>query len=306
MTLELRARLAGIIPPVITPLSDDGRFDRASAERLYRFHLEAGVHGLFLFGSSGEGPLLSEATRFEALETAVRIAGGRVPVLAGVLEPGTDRVIAEARRMRELGIDGLVVAPPYYFFTSQDEVIEHYRAVRRAVDLPLLVYDIPATTKVKVSLETMLALAEEGTVIGAKDSSGDAVGFRRLASKKPSGFKLFTGSEVLLDAALLAGADGAVPGLANVAPELFVQLYDVWTAGRLAEAAAIQERIVKLFEVFVRPDGTIQSGYAIGSMKTAMNLRGVITGTRLCAPFAAVTAEHQARVRSVLQESGVL
>ncbi|MBW3540770.1 MAG: dihydrodipicolinate synthase family protein [Planctomycetes bacterium] len=306
MIYPLAERLFGIIPPVITPLDEAGRFDRASGERLYRYHVDAGVHGLFLFGSSGEGPLLAQRTREEALETSVRVVAGRVPVLAGVLAAGTELAIAEARRAKELGADGLVVCPPFYFRVTQDELKQHFRAVRRAVDLPLLAYDIPATTKLKIELDTMLELACEGTLVGAKDSSGDAAGFRRLLVRRPQGFRLFTGSELLVDAVLLSGADGAVPGLANVAPELFVELYQHFTAGRAAEAIALQRRIVRLFDVFVAPDGTVRSGYAVGSMKAAMKLRGVIDCVRTCAPFEPVTAEQLGRVRAIMQETGVL
>ncbi|HUG93979.1 MAG TPA: dihydrodipicolinate synthase family protein [Planctomycetaceae bacterium] len=298
-------RLHGIIPPVITPLSDNGEFDRASAETLYRHLLDCGVHGLFLFGSSGEGPWLSESARLAAMDTARRVAGGRVPLLVGALAPATDAVVEQARQAQERGADAVVVCPPFYFRATQSEVIEHFRAIHRAVSLPVVAYDIPVTTQTKIELGTMLELAREATIVAAKDSSSDAAGFRRLLVRRPAQFRLFTGSELLVDAVLLAGADGAVPGLANVAPELFVELYDHWRAGRLAEAAEVQDRITRLFEVFVCPDGAIRAGYAIGSMKAAMRVRGVIASTRLCRPFSPVTVDHEERVRAIMREVGV-
>jgi 4-hydroxy-tetrahydrodipicolinate synthase len=305
-TAPLADRLHGIIPPVITPLTDHGEFDPVSAERLYRLLADCGVHGLFLFGSSGEGPWLPDAARRMVIETARRAVGDRIPLLAGVLAPGTEACIEQARQARDCGADALVVCPPYYFRATQSEIAEHFRAVRRESGLQVLAYDIPVTTQVKIELNTMLELAREGTIVGAKDSSGDAAGFRRLLARRPPGFRLFTGSELLVDAALLAGGDGSVPGLANVAPELFVELYDHWRAGRAAEAVAVQDRITKLFEVFVCPDGAIRAGYAIGSMKTAMRLRGVIASARPCRPFPPVSAEHEARVRAIMREVGVL
>ena len=299
-------RLHGIIPPVITPLDDAGNFDRESAERLYAFHLEAGVHGLFLFGSSGEGPLLNARQREQTLRTAVDVVRSRVPILAGVPAPGTEQAITMAKVARDRGADALVVCPPFYFPATQDEVLNHYRSIQKAVGLPIVVYDIPVTTKVKIAMSTMLTLAEEGTIVGLKDSSGDVAGYRRLLAKRPKGFRMMTGSELLVDTVLLMGSDGAVPGLANVDSASFVQLYDHWQAGRLTEAVAIQNKLVRLFDVFAAPDGTIRSGLAIGGMKTAMKLRGIIASNRLCKPFLPVTPEQEARVRGILEEHGLL
>lgn len=306
MIHPLADRLHGVIPPVITPLTEKGTFDRESAERLYRHHLDAGVHGLFLFGSSGEGPLLDNLDRTEALETAVKVIDSKVPLLVGTMAPGTDQTIQEARHAKELGADALVTCPPFYFPVTQQEILCHFRMIREAVDLPILAYDIPFTAKVKIELQTMLTLAEEGTIIGAKDSSGDVVSFRRLLVKRPQGFKLFTGSELLVDSVLQQGADGTVPGLANVAPELFVQLYNQWQAGEHANVLATQERIVRLFDMFIAPGGAFQAGYFLNAMKTAMKLRGIIASSRVCAPFAPFTAEDEQRMQSLMVEADVL
>lgn len=306
MTNDFRDRLHGIIPPVITPLDDAGRFDAASARRLYQFHLDAGVHGFFLFGSSSEGPLLNAAQRRESLETLRGVVSGRVPILAGILTPGTQQAIVQANAAKEMGADALVVAPPFYFPATQDEVLHHFRSIRTAVDLPIVAYNIPVTTKVKIEIPTMLELAGDQTIVGVKDSSGDVAGFRRLLSRRPRGFRLLTGSELLVDSVLAMGADGSVPGLANVDPGLFVEMYDHWRAGRVDEAIRIQSRLVKLFEVFCLPDGTIRPGIAIGGMKTAMKLRGVIATNRLCEPFLPVSDEQEQHIRGILSEIGFL
>ena len=306
MTQSFRDRFVGIIPPVITPFDDDGRFDSESAERLYAFPLDFDVHGLFLFGSSGEGPLLGEDDRLAALKTAVHVVGGRVPILAGVLTPGTEQAIRQARMFAELGADAVVVAPPFYFSSSQDEILEHFRAVHRAVSLPLVAYDIPVTVKTKISLETMLQLARENTIVGMKDSSGDVSGFRRLLLQRPDGFRMHTGSELILDNVLSQGADGSVPGLANVDPRVFVELYEHWQAGRYDEARDAQERIIRLFDIFLDFDGQLRIGVAIGAMKTAMKLRGVISSNRLCPPFAAVDDDYEHRIANILAESNLL
>lgn len=306
MTESITQRLKGIIPPVTTPLTDAGFFDGPSAETLYTRMLEAGVDGLFLFGSSGEGPVLAPQTRNQALQTAIGVAGGSVPVIAGVLAPGTDQVIELAQTALRLGADGLVVAAPFYYPATQPELLAHYRAIGNAVGLPILLYDIPRATNVKIELETLLALSEEETVVALKDSSGDMTAFRRLLERRPARFRMFTGSELLVDSALLMGADGAVPGLANVAPELFTQLYDHWKAARLQDAQQVQKRIVRLFDVFVAPDGSINSGYVLGAMKTGQMLRGWIATNRTSAPFPRHSQELESRTRQILIEAGLL
>lgn len=300
-------KLYGIIPPVITPLDDSGKFDVESAKRLYQFHIDAGVHGLFLFGSSGEGPHLSNLDRTTAVSTAVEVAAGRVPVLVGLMDAGTDRCIHSGKLAKDLGADIAVVAPPFYFTVAQPELETHFRMIREAVDLPIMAYDIPQTTKIKIELETMLSLAADKTIIGVKDSSPFMVSFRRLLLKRPAGFSVLTGAELLVDMVLHAGADGSVPGLSNVAPELFVQLYNQFQAGDFAAVRETQEKVVRLFDVFADPaTGQIGPSYAIRSMKAAMKLRGVIDSHNTLGPFPATDADHVRHVEAIMREVGVL
>lgn len=303
---SLISDLCGIIPPVITPFRDDGEFDADSARSVASYMLDCGMRGLFMFGSSSEGPSLNPKQRDESLAIAIEVAAGKAPVLVGVMEPMTDRVISQAKAAAKAGADGLVVCPPYYYPMLQCEVERHFRQIRAAVDLPILAYDIPATTKIKMSFDTMMSLASDGTIVGVKDSSGDATGLRRLLINRPEGFKVFTGSEAVVDNALIGGADGSVPGLANVAPKPYAEMYDHWAAGRVAETAAMQNRLTKLYEVFLNPDGNNCPGYAFGSMKIAMKLRGVIQSCRLSEPFGQITPEHEARVKQLLEETELL
>lgn len=306
MTTDFRDRFTGIIPPVITPLDESGAFDAASAERLYAYHLDAGVHGLFLFGSSGEGPWLTQPQRIAALKIAAGVTGGKVPILAGAMAAGTAECIEQGTTVRDLGADALVVCPPYYFPPSQDEIAGHFRQIHAAVGLPVVAYDIPVFARTKIALETVLTLAREGVIVGVKDSSGDIAGFRRLLQRRPAGFRVHTGAELLVDVALSLGADGSVPGLANVESRSFVELYDRWQAGDRDEAGAIQQRLVKLFDVFTDSDGQVKMRVAVGAMKTAMQLRGVIATNRLCPPFGTVPPEQVERVRSAMRELELL
>lgn len=303
---DLAHRLRGVIPPIVTPLTANRRFDAASARRLCEFMLESGVHGLFVLGTSGEGPYLCEADQLAAVRTAVDVAKGKVPVLAGLLSPGTDQACVLANHMQELGADAVVVAPPYYYPATQSQIIDHFRTIHQTVKIPVMAYDIPVTTHHRMQLETVLTLANEGTVIGMKDSTGDYGTFRRLQLKAPAGFRLLTGSEPFFDSVLLAGAHGVVPGLSNVAPHGFVALYNAYLAGNQSEMASLQARLTRLMEVFIKPDGSVEIGRAIGAMKAALQLRNVIATTVTSRPFPEITPAETERIRGIMQETGFI
>lgn len=302
--------LHGIIPPVCTPFTDDHEIDVPSLERLVAFLLDAGVHGLFALGTTSETPLLTDAQRATAIETIVRVAAGRVPVIAGAIAPGTAAAIEHARVAQRLGVDGLVLTAPFYVRPGQDEVIAHFRAVSEAVDLPILAYDIPVAVPTKLERATVLAMARDGLVVGLKDSSGDETNFRALLteSRDLEGFAAFTGAELLVDAALGAGASGSVPGLGNVDPAGFVRLYDAVRAGDLATAHAEQERLVRLFGIIgVARHGRMGPTAAfLGGFKSALMLRGVIATNQVGRPLTRYDDEEVGRVGAILDEVGLL
>jgi 4-hydroxy-tetrahydrodipicolinate synthase len=303
---DLASRLRGVIPPMITPLTADRRYDAASGQRLSEYFLAAGVHGLFPLGTSGEGPYLTEADQLAAVKMAVKVASGKVPVLAGLLAPGTDQACLLAKKMQDLGADAVVVAPPYYYPATQSQILDHFRVIRESVTIPLVAYDIPVTTHHRMQLETVLTLAQAGTVIGIKDSTGDYGTFRRLLLKAPSTFRILTGSEQFFDSVLGAGAHGVVPGLSNVAPQGFVALYNAFVAGNSKQVAEIQAQITRLLEVFHKVDGSVEISRAIAVMKQALHFQGVIATTTTTRPFVPLSAADVDRTRRIMQETGFL
>lgn len=305
----LAQRLHGIVPPVCTPFTESQDIDVPSLERLITFLLDAGVHGLFLLGSTSEGAILTPAQRAAVLHIGVRVASGRVPVLAGVIDTSTDRVIEHARNAASAGVDGLVVTAPFYIRPSQDEIIAHFRAVRAATDLPILAYDIPFAVQTKLERKTVVRLAEEGIIEGVKDSSGDEANFRGLLmeTRHLPAFAAFTGSELLVDAALALGARGSVPGLGNVDPAGYVRLYEAAKRGDWNATRAEQDRLYRLFSI-IEP-GMGRMGFtasAIGGFKTALMLRGVIATNVLARPMPRYNAEEVEQVRRILIDTGLL
>ncbi len=302
--------LKGIVPPVATPFTESFEIDIPSLERLIDFQIEAGVHGLFMLGSTSETATLTFAKRVQILETAARKAKGRVPLMAGTMDMATERVIEHAQAAKDAGMDGLVVTAPYYIRPSQSEIIEHFRAIKAEVGLPIVAYDIPGAVQSKLRRETVLIMADEGTIVGIKDSSGDEANFRGLlidAQSRPN-FSVMTGSELIIDGLLMAGATGSVPGIANVDPHGFVKIYDAVQTGDYATAKAEQDRLYKLFAIIRCGDLSRMGGTAsaLGGFKTAMMLRGIISTNVTGRPMTRLNEAEVAKVRAILVEGGLL
>ncbi|GGX63986.1 dihydrodipicolinate synthase family protein [Streptomyces fructofermentans] len=303
--------LRGVIPPVITPLTAAGEVDTASLRRLSEHLITAGVHGLFLLGSSGETAYLTDAQRLTALETAVDTAAGRVPVLAGVIDTTTARVLDRAADAVRAGADALVATAPFYTRTHKVEIADHFRRIRAGADLPLFAYDIPAAVHTKLPRDIVLDLASDGTLAGLKDSSGDEGSLRRLMPelrRLPNGFSVLTGSELTVDGALLAGADGVVPGLGNVDAHGYVRLYEAARAGDWAAARAEQDRLAALFSLTDAGDPALMgpSSSALGAFKAAAQLQGLIDCAATAAPQVPLDDAAVERVRGCLVTAGLL
>ena len=302
-------RLHGIIPPICTPLTSEGAIDIPSVHRLIDYLLDNGVHGLFVFGSTGECTSLTAQQRKTMLEAALAAASGRVPVLVGVMDTSTERCIEQGLAAQAAGADALVVAAPFYFRTTQAETIEHFRHIQARVGLPIMAYDIPNTVVIKLESATIRQLYEEGIIIGLKDSSGMIDAFRNtLLRLRNTNFRAFTGSEMIVDLSIRIGAHGGVPGVANVFPAEFVQLYDLAAAGRWDEAASLQERLLLCFYELISqgsPDYSPMSN-ALGGFKTGLKLKGVIGSTRVAAPLQSFTPAEEKRVGEVLHRHGFI
>ena len=301
--------LHGIIPPICTPLTDDGEVDVPSVHTLVEHLLAGGVHGIFALGSTGEFAALTGRQRQEVLAATVAAARGRVPVLAGILDTSTSRCIENGLAAKAAGADAVVLAPVFYFRASQAELLELFRAVRAAVGLPLIAYDVPSAVNTKLECDTITRLAEEGVIVGLKDSSGATEGFRRvLMATRGLSFRAFTGSELIVDACLRMGAHGSVPGLGNVFPAEYVRIYDLARAGEWDSAAAMQERLLACFyELITQGDpGFSASSSALGGFKTGLKLKGAIRSTRIAAPLHSFGPVEEQRVADVMRRHGFL
>lgn len=247
----MSARFAGIIPPMLTPLDDEEGLDRPSVSRLVDYIVTGGASGLFVLGSMGEGPNLRLTVRQALVEETVEAVAGRVPVIGGVLRPSTNEVIDEIRALSGRGLAAYVVTTPYYYdgFT-EDDLYYHFRRVLDAADLPVLLYSIPSATKVALTAELVLRLAELPGVAGVKDSSGNWNTVRAIIHGRPDpGFTVLQGWTTLAVGSLLGGADGLVPGEANIFPQLLSELVEAVRHGDLRTAFACEAKVFQFMPV---------------------------------------------------------
>lgn len=292
-------RLAGIVVPVVTPLLEGEVVDTsvlsAEVDRL----IAAGVHGIFVLGSTGEFPALSGAEKERAIRAAVEAAGGRVPVLAGATEPGTQRSIAWAGVAARLGADAVVAAPPYYFPMDQRALLRHFTAVASASPIPLVLYNYPQTTGNVIDVETVVDLVRAGRVEGLKDSGGDLLYLQSLSARVPETFPRLIGQEGLAAAALLCGyATGVVPAMAAIVPELFVGL---WEACRRLDVQAARRLQAEI-------DGWLAL-YRLGPVpvviKTCLWLLGRLSEPFVTSPFGALDPRQLEQVGERLASHGL-
>jgi 4-hydroxy-tetrahydrodipicolinate synthase len=238
-----RPRFSGIIPPLATPLLELDRLDRDALAALIEHVIAGGVSGIFLLGTTSEGPSLPAMVKEELISEACEIVSGRVPVLVGI----TDTVFSESVRLAEhaagCGAQGLVLAPPYYQGLGELELENYLRQVTLAVPLPVLLYNIPGCVKLSISPETVSHLAEMPQVVGLKDSSGDMAYFEAAARgvAKRSDFAMFVGPEEMITKAVSLGAIGGVCAGANLFPRLYVELLKAAIHKETAKADALQQ-----------------------------------------------------------------
>lgn len=276
--------IKGIIPPIITPMNNDENQTvnhevlRDQVERL----LAGGVHGLFCFGTNGEGYILSLKEKEEVLETVIDQVKGRVPVYAGTGCISTSDTIYMSKRAQELGADVLSVITPGFAIASQKELYDHYVAVAKHVDIPIVLYNIPPRTGNKLLPKTVRTLCRDVDVImGAKDSSGDIENLKayiRQTQDLDKKVSILAGNDGAILTCLKEGGAGGIAGRANLYPRTIADIYNKFIAGDIEGAEAAQEAVANIQKVFKfgNPNTVIKKavammGYPVGDCRRPFN-----------------------------------
>jgi len=303
------SKFKGVIPPVVVPLDENRQLDLEAFERSINRMIDAGVDGLFFLGSSGEVAFLTDAQRYHVLQEAIAMVRGRVPVLAGIIDMETLRVIDQAKRASGYGVDALVATAPFYALGGPRETERHFRAIREATDLPLFAYDLPACVHTKLDPTMLVRLGTDGVLQGVKDSSGDDVQFRWLCLENEDAghpLQLFTGHEVVVDGAYLAGADGAVPGLANLDPYSYVEQWQAAQAGDWQRVRELQDHLARLMFVTRVVKATVGFGAGVGAFKTALWQMGVFNTNQMREPVQPLVGDDVQAIVDVLKANGLM
>ena len=297
----MKLPLTGIVPPMVTPLRDRDNLDTEGLERLIEHILSGGVSGLFIMGTTGEGPALSYRLRRELIWRVCKQVNDRVPVLVGITDTAFVESVHIARSAAESGASAVVLAPPYYLPEAQPELQEYIEHLVPELSLPLFLYNMPALTKVHFELDTIRRAMDEPRIIGFKDSSGDLDYFKNVAAlvRRRPDWSLFIGPEEKLFDSLQLGGHGGVSGGANLFPKLYVRLAEAHQAGDLARARELQLQVQRVSDAFYRIGK--YSSSIIKGIKCALSCLGVCDDF-MAEPFHRFRAGEHELVKARLLE----
>jgi len=297
-------QLKGIIPPLVTPLSDRDTVDVAGLQRLIEHLIAGGVSGLFILGTTGEGPSLSYRLRRELIDHTCKLAAGRVPVLAGITDTSFTESVNLAHHAAEHGCHSVVLAAPYYFPAGQAELIEYLDDLVKELPLPMFLYNMPGLTKVNFEHDVIRAAMQWEKVIGLKDSSCDMIYFHkllRLTQQRPD-WSLLVGPEELTAEAVLLGAHGGVNGGANIHPRLYVDLYQAAAAQDLARVRELHTKVIDLASR-IYTVGRHKSAIIKG-IKCSLSLLGICNDA-MAEPFHSFNEPERQQIREHLLALGL-
>ena len=255
----------GSFVAIVTPFRE-GRVDEEAFAGLIDWHIEAGTHGFVPVGTTGESPTLDHAEHERVIELCIEIVAGRRPVIAGTGSNATAEAISLTAHAKAAGADAALVVTPYYNKPTQAGLFAHYKAIHDAVDIPIIIYNIPGRSVVDMSPQTMARLAELPNIIGVKDASNDIT--RPLATRRLCGpaFCQFSGEDGNALAFLAHGGHGCISVTANVAPALCAAMQNAWAAGSSAEALAIQEKLFPLHTALFLETSPAPAKYALSRL----------------------------------------
>jgi 4-hydroxy-tetrahydrodipicolinate synthase len=290
--------IKGSLVAIVSPMHEDGSLDLNSLVRLVEWHIEEGTNAIVVVGTTGESPTVDPQEHIELVRTAVQAARGRVPVVAGTGANSTREAIELTTRAREVGADATLQVVPYYNKPTQEGLYRHFVSVAEAVDLPMILYNVPGRTVADLGVETTLRLAQVSGIVGLKDATGDLARAGQLLRRLPPTFALYSGNDDSALALMLLGGHGVVSVTANVAPRLMRQMCDAALSSDLPKARALNARLMPLHtRLFVEPNPI--------PVKWALQRMGKIAGgIRL--PLVTLSGPGREAVQGALEEAGLV
>ncbi|GHT93688.1 4-hydroxy-tetrahydrodipicolinate synthase [Betaproteobacteria bacterium] len=289
--------ITGSIVALVTPLHEDGSLDLPRLRSLIDWHIGEGTDAIVMVGTTGESPTVSVSEHCELIRVAVEHAAGRIPVIAGTGANSTAEAVELARQAKEFGADAHLSVVPYYNKPTQEGLFRHFSTIAAAVELPLILYNVPGRTVADLSNDTVLRLAAVPNIVGIKDATGSIERASDLIARAPQGFALYSGDDMSAAAFILLGGHGTVSVTANVAPRAMHELCAAALAGNAREARAINARLLGLHKQLFCEANPIPVKWAVE------RLGRIGAGIRLpLTPLSAVFHEH---VLAAIRQAGI-
>jgi 4-hydroxy-tetrahydrodipicolinate synthase len=290
--------IKGSIVAIVTPMHEDGSLDNPGLRKLIDWHIAEGTDGIVIVGTTGESATVSVQEHCELIKLAVEHTKGRIPIIAGTGGNSTEEAIKLTQFAKDAGADAALVVVPYYNRPTQEGMYRHFKAIAEAVDLPIILYNVPGRTVADMANDTVLRLAAIPNIVGLKDATGNIGRGAELLRLAPKSFAVYSGDDPTAMALMFMGGAGNISVTANVAPRAMHELCVAAMAGDIAGAVAINNQVIPLHaKLFVEPNPV--------PVKWAMAEMGLMpAGLRL--PLAPLAAEFHDTVRAALREAGVL
>ena len=294
----MAGRFGAVVTAMVTPFHEDHSLDLDAARSLAAHLFERGTESLVVAGSTGESPTLSHKEKLELFRAVIEVAKGRGKVLCGTGTYDTAETLELSREAEGLGADGLLLVTPYYNKPPQRGLLEHFSQVAKAVSIPVVAYNIPGRTGIRIEHDTLLRMAEVPNIVGVKDSTGDFQAISRLISEAPPDFEVYSGDDWATFGYRCLGAVGVVSVAAHLVGGRIKQLCDLIESGDIPAARKIHEELTPLFNALFITSNPIP-------VKTALGMVGHPVGPpRL--PLVPATAEERERIRKALVDAGLL
>ena len=290
--------IVGSIVALVTPMLDNGDVDYPALRRLIDWHIAEGTDCVCVVGTTGESPTVNVDEHCEVIRVAVEHAAGRVPIMAGAGANSTQEAIELSRFARSVGAACTLQVVPYYNRPSQEGIYQHFRAIAEAVDIPMVLYNVPGRTVADMAHDTVMRLAQIDRIVGIKEATGSIERAAWLIKHAPKGFSIYSGDDGTAIALMLLGGHGNVSVTANVAPKLMHQLCMAALEGQAKRASEIHLRLLPVHrQLFCEPSPA--------PTKWAMSRLG-LCGATVRLPIVALTPAGQTLVEQALHDSGLL
>jgi 4-hydroxy-tetrahydrodipicolinate synthase len=290
--------LIGCGTALVTPFTRAGEVDESALRALVEWQIAEGIHFLVPCGSTGEAATLTSGEQRRVVEITVEVAEGRVPVVAGAGSNDTARAVAMSREMQAAGATHLLHVSPAYNKPPQRGIIAHFRAIADAVDIPIVVYNVPGRTASNVEARTTLTLAEHPRIVAIKEASGNLAQVTEILRNRPAGFSVLSGDDAMTLAIMAVGGEGVISVVSNATPRLMARLVDWCARGDFAEARALAMRLTPWFETAFIDSNPIP-------VKAALSMMGKIENS-LRLPLVPLADGHVAALRAALENAEAL